>query len=218
MERNFTEQCRFEGRVDLQNNRISGVAILNSISRNKRVYLPSALQSIIPLVNGCKSFIDHSSDAFGNISVLRLLGSFSNARLDNGKVKADLNVLESAQAKDLLFELAQRSPYSVGFSVACRGVIADKLDASGREQVEKIIALRSVDLVVEPAATSGLFESTQGIAEIRLENEKIKADLKETRRLLSFLKSENDRLLRDKNSKPPISKEQFFAELNMLCK
>jgi len=218
MEKYFTEQSKFEGKIDKSNNRINGIAVLNRVSRNNRTYTNEAMQSIIPLLSGVKSFIDHSSDAFGNQSVLKLLGTFSNARLDNGKVKADLNVLESAQGKDLLFELAERSPYSVGFSVACRGVIAEKLDTSGREQVEKIIALRSVDLVVEPAATSGLFESTQGIAEIRLENEKIKADLKETRRLLSFLKSENDRLLRDKNSKPPISKEQFFAELNMLCK
>ena len=158
MIKNIIENYKFEGRVDKSNNRIIGNAVLTPISANGRFYNNSALKSIVPLINGAKSFIDHADSPFGS-SVLNLLGEFSNGRLDGRTVRADLTIFESSKGKDLIFDLAENHPTAVGFSINAKGKFAENRDSDGREVVEEIISLKSIDLVGYPATTSSIFES-----------------------------------------------------------
>lgn len=153
----FQESTAFTGRVDEANNRVLKVALITSESRNGRVYKQKALNSIKDKADGVKSFLDHST-GMNNSSVKDLLGVFSNPRLEGNTVYADLEVLKSSVGKALLMEVATKHPKLAGFSISGTGEMNDKPDAQGREVVEDVVDLRSVDFVGSPASTNGVFE------------------------------------------------------------
>lgn len=146
--------------VDKQNSSIKGVCMLRSESLNNRYYTPEALDSLVELAKEgpIKSFVDHDT-FFQGQSVLKLLGEFNNLRRNEDAVFADLNVFKSSPGYGLLFELAENSKHSAGFSINARGQFSEEPDTQGREVVERIVAIRSCDFVGEPATTHGLFET-----------------------------------------------------------
>jgi hypothetical protein len=174
MERIFSESVKFDGRVNKETNTIHNIAVLTSLSLNNRIYTPSALKSIVPLINGTKSFVDHAYEPQGH-SIMSLLGEFRNPRLDGTTVRADLTILKSSQGRNIIFDLAEHFPHSVGFSIYAKGRFNENPDSSGREVVEEIISLRSIDLVTEPATTHGLFEE---LSEARAKIKKLKSELR----------------------------------------
>jgi len=58
-------------------------------------------------------------------------------------------------------EIVERFPNSIGFSISARGKFSEYLDTDGREVVEDILVLRSIDLVGTPATTNGIFEQLE---------------------------------------------------------
>jgi hypothetical protein len=190
MLRDFAESFSFNGRIDEANKKIHRVAILSSISKNNRLYLDSALESLVQIIkqNPTKSFIDHAPSGQ---SVLNLLGEFTNPQKQGGTVFADLTVFSSSRGCDLLFDIAKNHSSLAGFSIMAKGAFREGLDDNNREVVEKIVALRSIDLVCEPAAVSGVFESKEAMS--------------------SFDVSKS---FGDLHSSHRCQKEQFWRELN----
>jgi hypothetical protein len=98
------------------------------------------------------------------------LGRFKNFRLAEDKVIADLHLDKSSQKSpkgnlyDYIFDLAESNPDMFGASIAFKlGKVNTKLETVDGQEIERkyasILGLFAADLVDDPAATDGLFES-----------------------------------------------------------
>lgn len=154
-----------EGTVYPNQNLIKGVCLINRVSKNNRVYLDEALNDIVRLSNGIKVNLDHlSRDVNGRArSVKDIIGKIINPRQVNGGVFGDLSVLKSQ--KDWIFAIAEQMPELAGMSIVAKGRISDEPDSQGRQQVESVTQLSSIDLVSNPATTKGLFENEKTFKE-----------------------------------------------------
>lgn len=166
---------------------IRGVAVLKAQSSNGRRYPAETLSRAVQFFEGARVFANHAS---GSRDVRDLVGMLRSPRLEDGAIRADLEVFEGLAP--WLIEVAQRAPDALGLSINASGRVRREGDS---DVVEEITRVRSVDVVAEPAAVSGLFESQQEQSDRiqRLEDEK--------RNLLDQvdrLRSENEELLREK--------------------
>ncbi|NVM56008.1 MAG: hypothetical protein HWN66_20085 [Candidatus Helarchaeota archaeon] len=159
VETEFTEMIQSFGEAKFSGNTIKNIAIINKISKNNRIYSNEALENIVDLVNdGIKVFADHKSKDSNGVarSVRDLIGRVTNSHKDNGLIRGDLEVLENH--KDWVFAIAKQMPEVCGMSIVASGRISAERDSEGREQVESVTRLKSVDLVSEPATTFSMFE------------------------------------------------------------
>ena len=152
----FTSNLPFsEANIDRDNNIIRNICLLTSESRNGREYLPQAIEQAAALFEGVKAFANHPRKSErGEVRDVRdLIGKCKNVRYSQGKLMADLFILESHSG--WIFPLATQTPELVGISINAQGKIRQ---VNGKDVVEEIVEVRSVDLVSEPAATKNLFE------------------------------------------------------------
>lgn len=160
----FFEGTFIEGTVCQNLNLIKGICLINRVSKNNRIYLDEALKDIVKLADGIKVNLDHlSRDVNGKArSVKDLIGKIINPRQINGGVFGDLEVLKS---QDWIFAIATQMPEMAGMSIVAKGKISDEPDSQGRQQVESVTQLTSIDLVSNPATTKGLFENKKTFKE-----------------------------------------------------
>ena len=139
---------------------IRGVKIIGLESQNGRSYPAATLKAAVPLYEGAKVNIDHMQrgddgkersvkDGFGWLESV-------NARADG--LYGNLHYLKASPLAPVVIESAQRNPSLFGFSHDARGKVERK---DGRDVVTAIEAVKSVDLVTDPATTRSLFESRQ---------------------------------------------------------
>ena len=158
--------------VDRENNRILGAAILQLGPLNDgdaRPWVNDELtaQQVVDYGNanniGTKARFTHpsmSSDGLG-----KYLGRWSNFRLDGDTVRADLQVAESAfrspqgDLGSYVLDLAEEDPDSFGNSISFKPDwdAMDDTETDDGLQMVRLSGLKAVDVVDEPAATSGLF-------------------------------------------------------------
>ncbi len=145
-----------ELKVDKESGVIRGVRILNRQSRNNRSYTDRALTDIAELLDGKHAFADHGEK--NDRSIREVLGIWVNARADQsgGKVVADLKV---RPGEEWLLETAEKLPEAIRMSIDARGLVTRR---DGRELVNRIAELNSVDAVTEGGTTRGIFESEEG--------------------------------------------------------
>lgn len=149
----ITESTFQEARI--VGNVIRNVCLLGKVSKNNRIYSDKAMENVVGLAEGIKCFADHKPKEQMR-SVKEIIGAVENAHLMNGKVYGNLKVLSNH--KSWVFALAEEMSNQVGMSIIAKGWIASERDDKGREIVESVVALRSIDLVENPATTSGIFE------------------------------------------------------------
>lgn len=129
----------------------------NSSNGGGRVYEPLALQQIARLAEGMPAYLNHTTPdkAFKARPVEELIGKHKNVRYDadNQRVLSDLHIVE--HQAPFVFSVAQDLGDQVGNSVVSRGQVVME---GGKEHVKQIVAIRSGDLVSDPATTKGLFE------------------------------------------------------------
>jgi len=145
-----------EATIDRDSGIVRNICILSPVSKNNRVYTPQAIANSVRLFEGTKAFANHPKRSErGEVRDVRdLIGKYFNIRVEDGKLRGDLEVLESH--KNWVFPLAEQAPELVGMSINAQGKVFRRGE---REMVESITSVRSVDLVSEPAATISLFES-----------------------------------------------------------
>ncbi len=164
--KNISEHCtnifNENSRIDEANGLISGVCVFRRESKNNRIYSKTAETSLIGFLEGARCLMDHGN-MFSGQSVGDLIGEFHNPRRYNGGVYADLEVLNNAKSRSLLFEIAENKPSLAGFSINARGKFNDATDSLGRDQVDDILALYSADWVSNPACTDGMYEEENKI-------------------------------------------------------
>lgn len=145
-------------RIDRENGVIRGVRIIGRISKNGREYSAEALRQARNLYEGVRVNIDHQprSRAGDDTPSSSRFGWLANVRERDGGLIGDLHILKSHPMAAVVFEAAERNSSLFGLSHHAEGRTRRE---GGKTIVEEILAVRSVDLVSDPATTSGLFES-----------------------------------------------------------
>lgn len=136
---------------------IHDVKILGLYSRNHRRYPESTLINAAPLYENAKVNLNHPDGSAHDVRKYQdRFGLIKNVRVRQGEgLFGDFHFNpKHALAEQFLWD-AENSPENVGFSHNVEAVVANK---DGHQIIEKIAAVRSVDLVADPATTCGLFE------------------------------------------------------------
>jgi hypothetical protein len=145
-------------KIDREAGVIFGVKIIGCESRNGRHYPNDTLRSAIPLYENSKVNLDHpDGDPRKPRSYHARFGMIRNVHLrENEGLFADFWFNPKHRIAEQLLWDAEHSPDNVGFSHNVEAVVRRTSESA---VVEKIVAVRSVDLVADPATTQGLFES-----------------------------------------------------------
>lgn len=147
--------------VDRDKGIIRGVKLCGGSSANGRDYPPEVFRRDVQKYKGAAIYADHGRDR----SVDRKIGWIESPRVDaDGTPRGDAHLLKTHPLYERVMEAAERNPALFGFSHVA--LCETSYGADGRERVEGLRAIESVDLVAEPATTKGIFESR--IAEWRL--------------------------------------------------
>jgi hypothetical protein len=145
------------GAVDADEGVFSGVKALGFSSLNRRRYLPEAARAALPLYEGAKVFLNHPDDPSQTRRVEDLFGVLEGARVEEGGVFADIRANKAHPAYPQIAWLAANMPGAFGMS---HNAVGQGRDEEGVFVVEKILEVRSVDVVSSPATTKGLRESS----------------------------------------------------------
>lgn len=150
------------GKIDRDASVIRGVRVLNGKSRNNREYTKTAMDKAVNdgLYEGVDVNVDHPSatnkDIQGNRLIRDSFGVLRDVRRDSNGIVADLHYLKSHPLTESILERAERFPEKFGLSHNAMGKTTNR---GGKELVEEIQRVKSVDLVRNPATTTTLFES-----------------------------------------------------------
>lgn len=145
-------------KVDAHNGVIYGVKVLGLVSRNGRRYSEQALRQALPLYEGARVNINHPrDDAVAPRDYRDRLGFLRAVRYRDGEgLFADLHFNPKHDLAERLIWDAEHAPHNVGLS---HNVLARVEHQGQTPVVTEIHRVLSVDLVADPATTSGLFEA-----------------------------------------------------------
>ncbi len=144
------------GRVDRAAGVIRDAKVLGTTSENGREYPYSVLKGAARLYEGIAVNVDHVDGRERSYS--DRIGRLERVRVTPGGLYADLHVNPRHALAEQLFWDAEHSPQSVGLSHDATGRTTRQ---NGKVIVESIDAVRSVDLVAEPASVGSLYESVE---------------------------------------------------------
>lgn len=151
-----------EASIDKEKSIINRVALLSSISANKREYTEGCLAGSVSLLEGAKCYADH--DLSGKTRGVRdLIGIYRGVVHEGKKVFGNLHLLnDGGEMSKRMLAIVEQMPEIVGNSISARGRyhVTD-----GKDIVEELTKVNSVDIVTNPATTSSLFESIEPIKE-----------------------------------------------------
>lgn len=132
---------------------IDGVLICGVTSRNEREYPIPVLRRDYAKYEGAAVNCDHADQS----TTERRLGWFTDVKPgDDGRPRGRLNLLKSHPMAERVFEAADRRPELFGMSHVA---VCGTKRVNGRETVESINKVLSIDLVADPATTKSLYES-----------------------------------------------------------
>jgi hypothetical protein len=152
----FESECGAPTQIDREAGIIRGVKLCGFESKNGRTYPSDVLEKARPLYEGRVVNANHDRKN-GERNVGDRLGRFVNVGLRNGQgLYGDFEVLTSHPLAESVFEAAQRMPSLFGFSHNIEGRIKV---AGGKQVVEQIAKVHSIDLVADPATVKSMFES-----------------------------------------------------------
>jgi hypothetical protein len=174
-------------RVDRTSGVIRGVKLLGLSSRNGRRYREGALVEAVGLYEGAKVNINHpKGHPFSPRDYQDRLGVVRGVAFRAGEgLFGDLHFNPKHALSEQLVWDAEHAPQNVGMS---HNVLARTSRSGDETVVEAITKVQSIDLVADPASTSGLYEHAEG-RESRVERQGPEApalDLALDSRLLSL--------------------------------
>lgn len=172
--------------VDREAGWIRGVKVLGLHSRNGRAYREAALSAGAGLYEGAKVNVNHARGATASARDYQdRIGALRGVRFVAGEgLFGDLQINPKHALAEQLFWDASHAPENVGLS---HNVEARTSRDGATLVVEEILKVQSVDLVADPAATRGLFESrfsaeAEEHARLHAEVEQLREQCSELRR------------------------------------
>jgi hypothetical protein len=147
-------------RVDRDAGVIRGVKLLGLSSRNGRRYREGALVDAIDLYEGAKVNINHpKGHPLSPRDYQDRLGVVRGVQFRGGEgLFGDLHFNPRHALSEQLVWDAENAPQNVGMS---HNVLARTKNVGDETIVEAITKVQSIDLVADPATTSGLYEQTE---------------------------------------------------------
>jgi hypothetical protein len=147
-------------RVDRTAGVIRGVKLLGLNSRNGRRYRENALIEAIGLYEGAKVNINHpKGHPLAPRDYQDRLGVVRGVQFRSGEgLFGDLHFNPRHSLSEQLVWDAEHAPQNVGMS---HNVLARTKQAGDETVVEAITKVQSIDLVADPATTSGLYEHAE---------------------------------------------------------
>lgn len=158
--REFVDSRGLKIGIDRAGGLIRGVKILGTESRNGRTYLPEAICNAALLYEEAKVNVNHDQKQPSRPRDYRdRFGVIRNVSIRDGDgLFADFYFNPKHELAEQFLWDAEHAPENVGFS---HNVIAQTSRENDQILVEKILKVQSVDLVADPATTSGLFEALE---------------------------------------------------------
>ena len=153
----FVDSGNHRLRVDRAAGVIRGVKLLGLRSRNGRRYLETALADAVSLYEGAKVNVNHpKGHPLSPRDYQDRLGVISGVALRPGEgLFGDLQFNPKHTLSEQLMWDAEHASQNVGLS---HNVLARTARQGDDTVVEAITKVQSIDLVADPATTSGLFE------------------------------------------------------------
>jgi hypothetical protein len=153
----FVHSGNHELRVDREAGIIRGVKLLGLASRNGRRYRETALVDAVNLYEGAKVNINHpKGHPLSPRDYQDRLGVVRGVEFRAGEgLFGDLHFNPKHSLSEQLIWDAEHAPQNVGMS---HNVLARTSRSGDGTVVEAITKVRSIDLVADPATTSGLYE------------------------------------------------------------
>jgi hypothetical protein len=157
-------------KIDSENMVIRRMSILskNAYDRDGKVFRrfsDDAMTDALQVFNGAIARVDHDreiTDSGASRGVKTGYGVFKDLTMSDGMIYGDLHLWDCPEAKKVL-SIAQRTPSAVGNSIHTGGILGKS--EKGIEIIARLLNrnssgnLPSVDLVDDPAATMGVFNS-----------------------------------------------------------
>ncbi len=133
---------------------VRNVVMLGPESSHGYGYKQEAMAGAVKkgLYEGCRIFINHAKEGR---DLMQLAGVFRETRHEDGKVKGNAHLLDDAYGKKF-WDIAKTMPQAAGCSHVADGRLVKGPD--GKQCVEEITKVYSVDLVVQGATTQNVFE------------------------------------------------------------
>lgn len=151
------ECCSEQSQMTVENNVLKNVKILGFDSQNRRRYTQQAAQQAVSLYEGCKSNLDHpEGNPASSRRIKERFGWLQNVRVDDQGVWGDLAFNPKKAIAEEIRWWAENRPDAIGLS---HNAIGQGETRNGIFVVEKIVSVRSVDVVADPASTRGLYEA-----------------------------------------------------------
>jgi hypothetical protein len=146
--------------VDRDQRLVRNVVLTGTVSRNGHRYTAEALQQAVGLYAHKPVFLDHAPNASRPLerSTRDLVGAIVSARFDEGRIRGDIQVLETEAGRTFLALVEGEQP-AFGMSHV---VLAQR--GTNPQMIERIQDVVSVDAVVFPATTTGLREGDESPA------------------------------------------------------
>ncbi|MBL8850823.1 MAG: hypothetical protein JNG89_14170 [Planctomycetaceae bacterium] len=146
---------RSEARVERSARLVRNVALAGPASRNGYRYAESALRDGAALYDRKPVFLDHAADSKRpqERSTRDLVGSVVHPRFEDGRIRGDIQVLDT-EAGQTFLSLVESDAPGVGMSHV---VLAER--GGDGTVVERIHDVLSVDAVIGPATTTTFRES-----------------------------------------------------------
>ncbi|MFN3151393.1 hypothetical protein [Bremerella sp.] len=141
--------------VDTENGIIHDVKICGNRSKNGRVYPPEVLAEAAPLYEGVTVYLNHGMVPGDEREIDVHFGNLQNVHAQNGELFADLHYVTTHPLAASIVERAQKFPRNFGLS---HDAEVEAIATGDVQQVQRITAVNSVDLVTRPATSEGLFE------------------------------------------------------------
>ncbi len=146
--------------VDRDAGVIRGVRVLGRHSRNGREYSDQALSEAARLYQGIGVNLNHADRRESSLErpVEAGFGWLEAVEVRADGVYGDLHFFKSHPQAAMIVEAAERNPRRFGLSHHAEGRVTR---SHGKNVVESIERVRSVDMVQNPATNAGLFESEE---------------------------------------------------------
>jgi hypothetical protein len=166
----FTAEEVAEGR-EPTGSRVKVAIIHTGVSKNGNHWRAPVLQEAIPLFEGCKVYYDHRDHT--QRSVRDLVGIIKNARMEGDTMVGDLRTTRAAGwFRGAVLDV----PEALGMSVYVGTRSKPSTELQGVEDIQKIVYVRSVDVVDNPSAGGGIVTVMEQTAAAALPTEQETAD------------------------------------------
>ena len=197
---------------------IRNVVLLGAESKNNRLYTAECMRRAVSLYEGVQGYVNHASLAEkeqGFRDVMSLAGQFTRPVFHESemKIRADFEALPNDAAGAKFVNIARSMPNVAGLS---HNAMATARSEGGKEIIESIDSVQSVDLVSCPATTNGMFEAEnandKGATEMLDYTQVTKLGLMESRKDLASELVQEGKNSRDAEIKELTEKNRALTE------